>query len=355
MSKSFDMTMKNEDIKFLRRNYPNAFILMFEIMDVYERRPGKKLNIGEACIGDFETYGMKRKQYRYALGKLVELGHIGIIRATKKGTIVSVLNDKIICRNIPKEIMKKYTPESKILEISEEEDFLEEKIAMGHQRGHQKNEFRAIKSMDSNNGISIVYDAKENSLGHQENEFGAIKGATCLYSIKEEEYLNKKKNEKKKKAPASQSHNKISLNRELGIYENIQPEQIEKWKKLFPKIDVDYQIAKAAKHHSLSKIKRTNHEACINYWLTNCYDNYEDSKVSISSPKSIKITTKSWIEKTFKKGEFYNGAECNFDQFGIGFTRGFKHGQIKFDGFGEKAKLNALIDDFGIDPLFKMP
>lgn len=369
MNKSFDMTMKNEDIKFLRRNYPNAFILMFEIMDVYERRPGKKLNIGEAYVGDYETYGMKRKQYRYALDKLVELGHIGIIRTTNKGTIVCVLNDKIICRNIPKEIMQKHSSESKILEILEEENFLEEKIAMGQQRGHQKNEFRATKSMSINSETSTSYDVKENSLGHQENEFGATKGATCLYSIKEEESLNKKKTSTKKKKTAAPM--KISFDFEKGII-NISESKMKEWKKKYPYADIP-QVLKKMHEFVLADPKKNMYScwsAAINTWLKNNNDRNENiSKVEEhmknqpTKNQHVKNepSLREWIKSKFRNGQRYNQGkpnevefnftirECDEDAFSCTYSQSgtCEPGEIKIQ-FSKKEAFNALLAKFHI-------
>lgn len=52
------------------------------------------LRIGQALIGDYESYGLSRQQYRSAKDRLKRYGLAGF-RATNEGTIATLLNSLI--------------------------------------------------------------------------------------------------------------------------------------------------------------------------------------------------------------------------------------------------------------------
>lgn len=76
----------SEESDFLRRNYPNAFLLLSLIAERARRISNQSdgLQIGDAMIGDHSSSGLSRQQHRTAIEKLVEFGHIEIVYNGKK-------------------------------------------------------------------------------------------------------------------------------------------------------------------------------------------------------------------------------------------------------------------------------
>src|SRR5580700_10986727 len=86
MSERFLKFILGPESSFLRKNYPNAFLLLSLISERARRKDGSPdgLQVGDALLGDPEEAGLTRQQYRTALAKLVELKHIEIIHNGKK-------------------------------------------------------------------------------------------------------------------------------------------------------------------------------------------------------------------------------------------------------------------------------
>jgi phage replication O-like protein O len=55
------------------------------------------------------------------------------------------------------------------------------------------------------------------------------------------------------------------------------------------------------------------------------------------------------IQKHFKNGEIYNGAECFLSENHIAFQRGMKHQQVEINQYFKMEKLIGLCKNFGID------
>ena len=70
-----------EKAKWLRRKYPNAYLLLSVIAESARRYNGLDdgLIIGDALIGDYEEAGLSRQQFRTALQKLVNFKIVKII------------------------------------------------------------------------------------------------------------------------------------------------------------------------------------------------------------------------------------------------------------------------------------
>lgn len=86
MSDNFIQYNRCEKAKWLRKNYPNAFLLLSLIAENARRTSGHidGLIPGDALIGKPEDAGLSRQSYRTALEKLVELQIIKIISNGKK-------------------------------------------------------------------------------------------------------------------------------------------------------------------------------------------------------------------------------------------------------------------------------
>jgi hypothetical protein len=77
---------RSEKAEWLRRHYPNAFLLLSLIAERARRESGHPdgLIIGDAMTGDPEEAGLKRQPYRTAIEKLQEFKIIKIISNGKK-------------------------------------------------------------------------------------------------------------------------------------------------------------------------------------------------------------------------------------------------------------------------------
>lgn len=84
----------------IRRNY-HAFILLYFISQRARRTPDpiNGLEIGEAMMGDFETYGMSKQNYRTAKAILEECNLV-TLKPTPKGTIIKIIDTSIFDINI---------------------------------------------------------------------------------------------------------------------------------------------------------------------------------------------------------------------------------------------------------------
>lgn len=71
---------------YLRQNHPSAFLLLSLIAERARRTPDgyDGLQIGDAILGDYQSAGLSRQQYRTALDKLVELRIVKIVYNGKK-------------------------------------------------------------------------------------------------------------------------------------------------------------------------------------------------------------------------------------------------------------------------------
>lgn len=102
MGETFIKLKRSTDTLELLR-YPNAFALATLIALRANRRgpdySAYSLQKGEAMIGDHETCGLTRGEYRWA--KLIlERGHFATFRTTNKGTIAMLINSDIFDINI---------------------------------------------------------------------------------------------------------------------------------------------------------------------------------------------------------------------------------------------------------------
>ncbi len=83
--------------------YPNAWTLL-SIVAYRGRRSSATMNphglaLGEALIGDFESYGMTEKGYRVAKKQLEKWG-IAAFKGANKGTIAKLVDNSIYDINV---------------------------------------------------------------------------------------------------------------------------------------------------------------------------------------------------------------------------------------------------------------
>lgn len=101
----------SDDFEWLLRVRPTAFLLLAVIAKRAKRttdHPDKRLEVGEAFIGDFESYGVTRQVYRTDL-KFLKFNQLLTIRTTNRGTIVKLIDtnifnineEQLTTRNVP--------------------------------------------------------------------------------------------------------------------------------------------------------------------------------------------------------------------------------------------------------------
>lgn len=109
MAKRFlKLNLDNDEADFLAFSHPNAFILLYFIAKRARRIPGQAdgLNVGECHIGDWESMGLSRQNYRTALKVLCQKKILRILETnrtrknsttgiTTSGTKVLLLNSMI--------------------------------------------------------------------------------------------------------------------------------------------------------------------------------------------------------------------------------------------------------------------
>jgi hypothetical protein len=98
MNGDFIKTARNSQLAdFIIRKRPTAFVLLYLIAKRAKRtndHPDKSLEIGEAEIGDYESYGVTRQVYRTDLEWLVT-NQLVTTKSTNKGTIVKLVNYEV--------------------------------------------------------------------------------------------------------------------------------------------------------------------------------------------------------------------------------------------------------------------
>lgn len=89
-----------EAMDILRRR-PTAFALLYLIAQRAKRsedHPNKNLEVGEAFIGDYESYGVTEQIYRDDKAFLTENGQI-TSKGTNRGTIAKIVSSTVFCIN----------------------------------------------------------------------------------------------------------------------------------------------------------------------------------------------------------------------------------------------------------------
>lgn len=105
MSKNGFIKLHREGLELLETS-PSAFLLL-ALIAFRARRTGStysthKLKMNEAVIGDHETIGLTRQQYRGAMEKLEKYG-LAVFKRDKRGTIATLINTAIFDINAESE------------------------------------------------------------------------------------------------------------------------------------------------------------------------------------------------------------------------------------------------------------
>jgi hypothetical protein len=272
ISNKTDSTMTQRFIKFipceaffsLLRNHPNAFSLLSLIAARARRTPSEieKLAAGECYIGDHESCGLTRQQYRTALSVLI------------KGKLVEIISN---CRTCKKSTTISTTYRTKVRLLSSDiwDINLEE---TNHHINHQSTTNQPPIS-------STQYIVKNEKKNTQSFRNGGADAATI---------------------PETKS---IHFDLQTGKWENITDDDRLEWKELYPNIDVQHEMKLAAEwcrsNPTKAKLKK-QWRKFLSGWLKRADDSafnkaaYRGSKNAIT-PDVLELNreyAKKWEGKT---------------------------------------------------------
>ena len=93
---------RSRELEDLIKHFPLAYVLL-TIISIRAKRTDEisisNLEKGEALIGDFENYGMTRREYRTSLEKLLLYGFL-TTKTTNKGTIAKLKDNRVFDVNL---------------------------------------------------------------------------------------------------------------------------------------------------------------------------------------------------------------------------------------------------------------
>jgi hypothetical protein len=141
----------------------------------------------------------------------------------------------------------------------------------------------------------------------------------------------------------------LSFNLHVSQFEGITHEDHESWQKIYPHVNLDIEISKAAEwlKSNPSKAGKKLWRKYLTGWFQRANDSIENKKAFKVAAKTTPAQTENLLSH-LKHGEFYNSAECNISGDSISFTRGMNHGEVKFNAFGFEDRLKELLDRFQI-------
>jgi len=299
----------------LLSKYPKAFLLLCLIAMRARRTfdPLNELEIGEAYVGDHDSCGLSRKEYRTALAQLER----------QEILLISLSN-----RNPQKSATK-----------------------------------RAIKSTTKGTIVKLLssdiwdlnFEVHVQQEGHLKGQLGATSGPPRGHKQERKE----REEGKKKKIFLSDSV-EIGLAKKLfsmikAFEESVIEPDFNSWALHFDRmIRLD--------QRSLEQIEKTidwlykSENANAIFWRTNilCSQKLREkwsklqALMKIVPAKNKSTANREKVLERFKNGNFYNEAECFLNEEGIAFQRGMKHQQLKFKEHGFEDQFENILRDFGI-------
>ena len=96
MNRGFIALHRTGDTEAIIMHHPNAFLLLTQIAMRARIEPCNitALDVVQSLIGDHDSCGLTRQQYRTAL-RFLTAGRFVTIKATSKGTVATLLNTSI--------------------------------------------------------------------------------------------------------------------------------------------------------------------------------------------------------------------------------------------------------------------
>lgn len=238
MSERFIKFIPSDEMRFLLRNFPNAFILLTCIAERARQENGYPdgLIIGDALIGsaDLEP-GLSRQNFRTAINKLVELKHVEIIANGKS-------------------FLKRQKSTIKV----------------------------TIKGLLVNLISTTIYNINTNQTNQRANQRLTNDQPTANHKQERIDTTSKDVVKKEIAQPAAPLHSKDSLTFNFNIwqFEGIQDQDRLDWKKLYPHIEQDLELTKCVNwlKSNPSKNKKTLWRKFLTGWFQKANDTLENKK-----------------------------------------------------------------------------
>jgi hypothetical protein len=258
MSEPFVKLIRSDETRYLARKYHNAFILLTFIAERARRENGNPdgLLVGECHIGDYKEYGLTEKEYRNAKKILVERKHIEIIET---------------CRTIKSEKNSKST-----LNLQNREKWADK---------------RATKVTTIGTLVKIisrtVYDINSEEDNQQKGDRKGDRGATEGRPKGDEQEGRRKdisndisNKERARSAKRPRSADSLSFDHEKWKFIGITEEDIADWKLMYPHIDIQVEILKAAQwfKNNQSKSNRSSYRRYLTGWFGRENERIENKK-----------------------------------------------------------------------------
>lgn len=308
---------------FLLKNFPNAFLLL-TLIALRARRtphPYNEMEIGEAYIGDWNSCGLTRKEYRTALAYL-ERQEILLISQTNKK-----------CKKRATSEATSRTTRGTIVKLLDSElwnvNFNIDNQSKGHLSGHSRATLGPPRGHKQ--------ERKEREECKEEEEDIVSKDTLAPTPP------SRRKN-------ISRTIDPITFCFESGKFEGISEIDLQDWKVAYPNADASKQLAAQAQwlKANPSRANKKNWRKFITNWLSKADEKALNRIAFSQAVPSEKLSIRSKIEEKFQRGKFYNGAECLINEDGVAFQRGMNHRQLKFSEKGFPDQFKNLLMHFGI-------
>jgi hypothetical protein len=363
---------------WLRAKKPWAFLLLGLIAQRARRTSGHidGLEIGQALIGDYESIGATRGQYREAVKFLVQQKYINKFLETTnfkktannaaiRGTIVSLCDSRIWNINLEDNNQQNNlaTTNKQPTNNHEQERRNKEEIKKEDEKKKRKKE--KIVSIDSE--VSNSNDQVPNKLPESSTQHNIQYQNPKLSPSNSEESLtvnNKKSHIEIKLELIQRRENVFTSDRKhfKAIEENgtevveMAYDILSEWKLDNPKKVKDHTdngrirwACEAARERILTK-ERLDLKEQANKQMA------QNNQIFQKKSETFKKPSEMICEKVFEyfvNGKEYNQAECHLSAESIAFTRGMKHQSLKFREHGFMDQFDNLLRSFQIPNPFQ--
>jgi hypothetical protein len=260
MSESYFRIFRSEEMRYLARKHPNAFILLTFIADRARRENGHPdgLTIGQCHIGDYKEYGLTEKEYRTAKKILEARNHIEIIETCRSRKSERAGKKIEIFENVKKATTERATKSTTIGTL--------------------------VKLCNSS-----IYDINPENHNQQKGDRNGDRGATEGRPKGEEQEEDISNDISKEEVvlrdgahPASPIRSKdlLTFNFESWKFDGITNEDMTDWKLMYPHIDLQIETLKAAQwlKNNPSRSKKKNWRKYLTGWYGRSNDSIENKK-----------------------------------------------------------------------------
>lgn len=262
MSETYFRIFRSDEMLYLARKHPNAFILLTFIAARARRENGHPdgLVIGECHIGDHKEYGLTEKEYRTAKKILVDRNHIKIIET---------------CRTRKSD--KKTERAGKKIEI------IENVKKTTTERATKVTTIGTLVQLCSLTIYDINPEDPNQRKGDRNGDRGATEGRP---KGDEQEGIRKdisndiSKEEEAQTAKRLRSKDDLTFDFEKWEFNGITEKDLADWKLMYPHIDLTVETLKAAQwlKNNQSKSNKKSFRKYLTGWYGRANDSIENKK-----------------------------------------------------------------------------